>query len=185
MVFVGLGIGVAMPIMNIAVQNEFEQKDLGAATSASQLFRSLGSTIGTAVFGSLLTIGVAASLGDMKNDPYIQTLRQSPEASQIVTDTADPNVLLRINTASVSSAITTGFESAIIDLPDGARADALSTFEANQANFSKKIVDAFSDSIHTIFAVAASVVAVATILVFALRERPLAAAKSTDTPISH
>jgi predicted MFS family arabinose efflux permease len=55
MVFVGIGIGTAMPLLNIAVQNEFEQKDLGVATSSNQLFRGLGSTIGTAIFGGMLT----------------------------------------------------------------------------------------------------------------------------------
>jgi EmrB/QacA subfamily drug resistance transporter len=53
--FVGAGIGAAMPLLNIAIQNEFEQKDIGMATSSSQLFRGLGSTIGVAVFGSMLT----------------------------------------------------------------------------------------------------------------------------------
>lgn len=29
MVFVGLGLGMVMPLMNLAVQNEFQQKILG------------------------------------------------------------------------------------------------------------------------------------------------------------
>lgn len=182
MVFLGLGIGVAMPVMNIAVQNEFEQKDLGAATSASQLFRSLGSTIGTAIFGSLLTIGIASSLGDMKNDPYIQTLKQSPAASQIITKTDDPNVLLRLNTSNVKSQITDGFNAAIINIPQPARDQTKETFVKNQDAFSTKIVNAFSDSIHTIFIVASIIVAIAAVLSFAIKEKPLAHAKPLDTP---
>lgn len=182
MVFLGLGIGVAMPVMNIAVQNEFEQKDLGAATSASQLFRSLGSTIGTAIFGSLLTIGIASSLGDMKNDPYIQTLKQSPAASQIVTKTDDPNVLLRLNTSTVKSQITDGFNAAIINIPQPARDQTKETFVKNQDAFSTKIINAFSDSIHTIFIVASIIVAIAALLSFAIKEKPLAHAKPLDTP---
>jgi len=42
MTILGLGMGVAMPVLNLAIQNEVEQKDLGVATSSSQLFRSLG-----------------------------------------------------------------------------------------------------------------------------------------------
>ncbi len=182
MVFLGLGIGVAMPVMNIAVQNEFEQKDLGAATSSNQLFRSLGSTIGTAVFGSLLTIGIASSLGDMKNDPYIQTLRQSPEASQVITNTDDANQLLNLNTSDIKTRITSGFETAIIDLPTAAKEQATKTFISNQNAYSKKIVQAFSDSIHTIFIVASIIVAVAAAISFAIREKPLHAAKPDDTP---
>lgn len=182
MVFLGLGIGVALPVMNIAVQNEFSQKDLGAATSSSQLFRSLGSTIGTAVFGSLLTIGIATSLGDMKDDPYIQTLKQSPAASQIITKTDDANVLLRLNTVAVKTQITDGFNAAIINIPQPARDQVKATFTENQNNFSTKIVDAFSSSIHTIFIVASIIVAVAAVLSFAIKEKPLASAKPGETP---
>lgn len=182
MVFVGLGIGVALPVMNIAVQNEFEQKDLGAATSASQLFRSLGSTIGTAVFGSLLTIGIAASLGDMKNDPYIQTLKQSPAASQIITSTTDANTLLNLNTPTTKAAITDGFNAALISIPEANREEAKAKFTANQQAYSTQIVDAFSSSIQTIFIVASSVVGIATVFSFAIREKPLAKARSFDTP---
>ena len=41
MVLLGLGLGVVMPVMTLAVQNEFDIHELGAATSSSQLFRSL------------------------------------------------------------------------------------------------------------------------------------------------
>lgn len=182
MVFLGLGIGVAMPVMNIAVQNEFEQKDLGAATSSNQLFRSLGSTIGTAVFGSLLTIGIATSLGDMKNDPYIQTLRQSPEASQIITKTDDANQLLNINTIQYKKQITDGFNAAILQLPSATQSSVKEKFASDQSAYSKKIVDAFSTSIHTIFIAASAIVAVAAALSFVIKEKPLHSAKPDETP---
>ena len=38
MFFAGAGLGAGMPILNLAVQNEFGQKDLGAATASVQLF---------------------------------------------------------------------------------------------------------------------------------------------------
>jgi len=182
MVFIGLGVGMAMPIMNLAVQNEFEQKDLGAATSSVQLFRSLGSTIGTAVFGSLLTIGIAMSLGDMKNDPYIQTLRQSPQASQIISNTSDANDLLNVNSPAVKSQITSGFEKSIINLPSNVQKKATQTFTANQTGYSQKIVNAFSSSLKTIFTVAAFIVAIGAVLTWFIKEKPLASAKITETP---
>lgn len=61
MVLVGLGFGVMMPIINLIVQSEFSIKQLGAATSSSQLFRGLGSTLGVAVFGAMLTGAFQAS----------------------------------------------------------------------------------------------------------------------------
>lgn len=182
MIFVGLGIGVALPVMNIAVQNEFEQKDLGAATSASQLFRSLGSTIGTAIFGSILTLGIASSLGDMKNDAYIQTLRQSPEASKIITKTDDANVLLRLNTPDVKKQITDGYNLAILASPEATRDSMKASFTKNQDAYSAKIVDAFSTSIRTIFIVSSVIVLVAMLTSIGIKEKPIRAAKPTETP---
>ncbi len=182
MVFVGLGVGMALPIINIAVQNEFEQKDLGSATSASQLFRSLGSTVGTAIFGSLLTIGIATHLGDMKDDAYIQTLRQSPAASQILTSTSDANTLLNINAPATKQAISDGFRQSITTLPATAQVAATKQFTTIQNNYNTKIVDAFSESLHTIFLVSTLIVGIAGALTIAIKEKPLRSARPTDTP---
>ena len=51
----GLGLGPIMPTATLAVQSTVEKSLLGVATSATQFIRSLGSTIGTAVIGSLVT----------------------------------------------------------------------------------------------------------------------------------
>lgn len=182
MVFVGIGIGIAMPVMNIAVQNEFGQEDLGAATSASQLFRSLGSTIGTAIFGSLLTFGITSTLGDMKNDAYIQTLKKSPASSQIIAKTDDANTLLSLNTPAVKQQITHGFDLALVKLPEPVRNLAKTEFTKNQTAYGTKIVDAFSSSIRTIFIVASAFVATATVVSLVIKEKPLRAAKITETP---
>lgn len=55
MVVLGLGIGMVMPVLTLAVQNAVERKDLGTATSAVTFFRSIGSSLGAAVFGAILT----------------------------------------------------------------------------------------------------------------------------------
>ncbi|MFZ2560398.1 MAG: MDR family MFS transporter [Candidatus Nanoperiomorbaceae bacterium] len=76
----GIGLGMSMPTLNLAVQNAFRQKDLGVATSSSQLFRSLGQTIGTAVLGSMMTAGVAVLIGSVPHMPFVhdlQTISQS------------------------------------------------------------------------------------------------------------
>jgi len=184
MVFVGAGIGMAMPLMNIAVQNEFEQKYLGMATSSVQLFRGLGSTIGTAVFGSMLTIGITSALGDMNKDPYIQTLKQNPAAVQQLGDLNDANTLLSINSPQVKDKISSGFEEAIAKqpLPQPVAQQAKQDFAKKQDDYNKKIVNAFSDSLHTIFVSTASIMAVALLLSFAIKERPLHAASPSETP---
>jgi EmrB/QacA subfamily drug resistance transporter len=58
----GLGLGLIMPTATLAVQNTVEKEILGVATSAAQFIRSLGSTVGTAVIGSIVTKGYAEDL---------------------------------------------------------------------------------------------------------------------------
>lgn len=182
--FVGAGIGAAMPLMNIAVQNEFEQKDLGIATSSSQLFRGLGSTIGVAVFGSMLTLGITNNLGDMNKDAYIQTLKQSPATSQLVARPNDVNTLLTINMAATQEKISDGFAKnmATVSLPVAIKERAQSDFSAKQAAYSGKIVDSFTQSLHSIFIVTSSMMLCALVLVSRLKERPLHAASAAETP---
>ncbi|HEX2863071.1 MAG TPA: DHA2 family efflux MFS transporter permease subunit [Deinococcales bacterium] len=62
MVIVGLGLGPAQSLFALAVQNAVDPQDLGVATSASQFFRQVGSTIGAALFGTFLTNSLAAEL---------------------------------------------------------------------------------------------------------------------------
>jgi EmrB/QacA subfamily drug resistance transporter len=173
MVFTGMGLGAGMPIMNLAVQNEFEQHDLGATTSSVQLFRGLGSTIGTAVFSALLTAGIANSVGDIKNDAYIQTLRQSPESSKIISGELDANTLLQINTQAtkIKDAQTEGVDKAPIPAP--VKTQLKESFAKNQESFSKKVIDAFTTSLHTVFYSGAGLMMLAIVAVFFVKEKPL------------
>ncbi|MCA1738081.1 MAG: DHA2 family efflux MFS transporter permease subunit, partial [Actinobacteria bacterium] len=59
LVVTGLGLGLIMPTATLAVQSTVDKKIIGVATSATQFIRSLGSTVGTAVIGSIVTSGYA------------------------------------------------------------------------------------------------------------------------------
>ncbi|HEY9854196.1 MAG TPA: MDR family MFS transporter, partial [Stenomitos sp.] len=59
---VGLGLGPSQSLYNLAVQNAVPVTQLGIATSASQFFRQIGSTIGVAIFGTLLTHNLAVEM---------------------------------------------------------------------------------------------------------------------------
>ena len=50
----GVGIGMTMQNLVLAVQNTVAASDLGAASSAVAFFRSLGGTIGVSVLGAVL-----------------------------------------------------------------------------------------------------------------------------------
>jgi EmrB/QacA subfamily drug resistance transporter len=54
MVIAGTGMGLLQPVYTVAVQNVAPRKYMGAATASTAFFRSIGSTMGVAVFGSVL-----------------------------------------------------------------------------------------------------------------------------------
>lgn len=180
MFFAGAGLGAGMPIINLAVQNEFEQKDLGAATSASQLFRGLGSTVGTAVLGAIMTTGIASQLGNVSSDPYIQTLRQQPEASVLLAD-FDTDTALRINMSDTKQAINNGLDKGLVRLSPQAGAAVRRDFQDKQATYGNKVVDAFSDNLSKVFLVSGFLMLVATAITTTIRERPLRGGHN-DTP---
>ncbi|MEV5950633.1 MDR family MFS transporter [Streptomyces sp. NPDC051993] len=64
MCVLGLGIGLCMQVLTIAVQNTVDYADLGTATSGVTFFRTLGSSFGTAVFGTIYTNTLKPNLQD-------------------------------------------------------------------------------------------------------------------------
>nr|WP_202454352.1 MFS transporter [Streptomyces sp. SID4913] len=58
----GLGIGLVMPVLVLAVQNSVRPADLGSATSANNYFRQIGGSVGAAVFGTLFAGRLADAL---------------------------------------------------------------------------------------------------------------------------
>lgn len=170
-VFVGLGFGAAMPILTLAVQNEFTQKDLGAATSSVQLFRGLGSTIGAAVLSGVLTAGILAHVGDPHQLSYIQSLQRSPAAQQMLSGELNADVLLRLNAQkeTIARAAAQGFER----LPAPARAQAKQQFGQQQDEFTNVVLHAFTDGLHQVFLISSGLMVVAMIAVMPVREKRL------------
>ncbi|MGO9310101.1 MAG: MDR family MFS transporter [Spirochaetia bacterium] len=62
MIVLGIGLGPALPLYTLAVQNSVNPREIGAATSSGQFFRSIGSTIGVAVFGTILAAVLSSQL---------------------------------------------------------------------------------------------------------------------------
>lgn len=54
MVVIGLGLGSFMQVATLAVQNSVERSRLGTATSSTTFFRTIGSSLGGAIFGTIL-----------------------------------------------------------------------------------------------------------------------------------
>ncbi|MER8043418.1 MFS transporter [Streptomyces sp. NPDC094032] len=60
----GVGIGLVMPVLVLAVQNSVRPADLGTATSAHTYFRQIGGSVGAAVFGTLFASRLDDALAD-------------------------------------------------------------------------------------------------------------------------
>jgi hypothetical protein len=63
MVLLGVGIGFTMQTLVLATQNAVPAADLGAATSSVSFFRSMGGSIGVALFGALFNAALTTRLG--------------------------------------------------------------------------------------------------------------------------
>jgi EmrB/QacA subfamily drug resistance transporter len=71
MIFLGLGMGVTMPLFPIVIQNAFGKSKLGQVTATMQLFRHIGATVGTAILGGVMNSQLAARLSLLSTDPFV------------------------------------------------------------------------------------------------------------------
>ncbi|MCZ7426131.1 MDR family MFS transporter [Micromonospora sp. WMMA1949] len=62
MVVIGVGLGLCMQSLILAVQNAVSVRDLGAGTSSATFFRSLGGSFGVAILGAVLSSRLTAEL---------------------------------------------------------------------------------------------------------------------------
>ena len=62
MLVLGLGLGMVMQVLVLAVQNSVEYRDLGVATSGTTLFRSIGGSLGVSLFGAIFTAQLTGTL---------------------------------------------------------------------------------------------------------------------------
>lgn len=60
--FLGAGLGLCMQNLVIALQNSLDIKDLGIGTSLNTFWRSIGGTLGVAIFGSIYASKLATYL---------------------------------------------------------------------------------------------------------------------------
>ena len=63
MVVFGLGFGMVSQLLVLAIQNAVDRHDIGIATASANLFRSLGGSVGAALFGAIFASRVSAGAG--------------------------------------------------------------------------------------------------------------------------
>jgi predicted MFS family arabinose efflux permease len=75
MIVLGAGLGVTLPIFSLAVQNAVPPSQAGMATATVQFVRSLGGSLGAAIFGAVLANRYAPGLAGGE-----EVLAQAPKA---------------------------------------------------------------------------------------------------------
>ena len=82
-ILIGAGLGLSMQTIVIALQNSVDFKDLGVATSANTFFRSIGATIGVALFGTVyasqLTHNLPIEIAKLKASNPAALIGATPE----------------------------------------------------------------------------------------------------------
>jgi EmrB/QacA subfamily drug resistance transporter len=130
MLILGVGLGLVMQVLVLAVQNAVPYSQLGVATSSATLFRSIGGSLGTAILGAIFANRLATEL--------LARLPAGADAKALESGQTDP--------------------SRLADLPPPVHAG---------------YIDAFTNSLHTVFTIAAGVVAISFLLSWFLPEKPL------------
>lgn len=89
LVLIGMGLGLTMLTLLIAVQQAVERTKLGVATSLNQFSRAIGGAFGVAIMGVFLTAGLAGELNKaaQNGNPFLSVEQAAEFAS-------NPNALI-------------------------------------------------------------------------------------------
>lgn len=69
MALLGVGVGILSPPLTLAVQNVVEQRDMGVATATNMFMRTMGASVGVAVFGAIFAAGIDDDTSGLLRDP--------------------------------------------------------------------------------------------------------------------
>jgi EmrB/QacA subfamily drug resistance transporter len=78
----GVGCGLGIPTVTIAVQNELPASNRGVATASVHFFRAVGSAVGTSLFGAILNMQ-AARLVPMRLAPVLAGETANPSVASL------------------------------------------------------------------------------------------------------
>lgn len=115
---IGIGLGLTMLTLLIAVQHAVPREQLGIATSLNQFFRSIGGAMGVALLGALLTTGLAANLRRAASGPdapltLAQAVQLAENPSALVNPEARANLGAR-GTAALQEAMSGAIRSVFV-----------------------------------------------------------------------
>jgi len=156
----GLGLGLTMQPLVLAVQNAVHVKDMGVATASALFFRQVGGTLGTAVFLSILfsTVGgnIASAFARIAPTPAFQAAIADPA---VRADPANAPVLAMIGGHGGVGAVPSINDSSFINALD--------------PRLAQPFLDGFAQSIDLVLVIAAAIMVLGVILTAILPELPL------------
>jgi len=170
MIVMGVGVGISLPLFNLVVQNAFDQSRLGVVTASTQLFRSIGATVGVAIMGSYLNHSLARNLGDVNHDKFIQAAKASGHPVGAI----NSNTLQHILSKDGQTHVLASFS----HLPARSANELTQAFHA----FVLKAQVALSGAITGVFFLGGCVLLIACVTVFFLKEVPLRRSQN-ETPV--
>jgi MFS family permease len=96
-ILTGFGLGMTMPLYTIAVQNAVPYNSLGVATSTVPFIRSIGASVGLAIFGSTMTskfsaeflANISPALKAVLSSSQIELLAHNPQVLVSTTSQAE------------------------------------------------------------------------------------------------
>jgi hypothetical protein len=108
MVVVGLGLGMVMPVLTLAVQNALPRTRLGVGTSAVTYLRTTGQTLGVALIGTIvnntLTSELATRLPPQAKQLPPTVLAAATSQQVLVNSQAKATLIQRVTQAAVAHA---------------------------------------------------------------------------------
>ncbi len=153
MVIVGLGMGPTGPVFTLASQNSVKMNQLGVVTALTQFGRSVGSTLGVAIFGSLLTNQFVPSFHDALPSDVASAIPPT-----LLAQVQNPQILLNPEFAAALRQQITSVG------PQGAQLFAA---------LASAMKTGLATSLHDVFLLGAILSACGVVIVLFLEERPL------------
>ena len=104
MVVLGIGMGMVSQQYVLVIQNDSARRDLGVATASSQFFRNVGSTVGTAIAGTVMSAGLSTAIaGHLTPEAAAAMPPEGIDAGSVI----DPEALIHLPDA-VAQAVRAG-----------------------------------------------------------------------------
>jgi EmrB/QacA subfamily drug resistance transporter len=158
MIVTGLGFGFVLPVYTLAVQNALPYNRLGVVTSSVQFTRSIGSTIGITVLGTILSDVYASRFAAIQSPRLAAVLDQAKKLGHPVP--SDPQVL-------VSPQAQAGIHSAFVQFLGPQLGNAI------YGDFVQGVQVALLDGLHAVFFALLLTAAAAVVATLFLKEIPL------------